>query len=113
MFKHLYLAVGAASFSLDTVDAKFNFGGCAANDNMPTFDQEKFAGQWYEVVRDPGNLYTFGTDCTTMEYTQPIGTERRMDGYFRSVSWVLLGFYIEVTGYFLRCDDASTEWTCQ
>ena len=109
MYKSLALlsAVGL----LNSAEAKMSFGSCPPKENMVPFDKERFAGKWFEQVRDPENIYTMSADCVTMEFSQPM-SDGRLDAYFRGFYWMMMS-YQGGKGSFYDCDQANSDWTCQ
>ena len=51
---------------------------------MSNFDPARYAGKWYEILRDPGNPMTIATDCVTKKFA--LDSNGNLDLYFR-------GFY--------------------
>ena len=45
------------------------------------FDPKRYAGKWYEFLRDPGNPMTIATDCVTKEFA--LDSDGNLDLYFR------------------------------
>ena len=68
-----------------------SFGKCPEENNMVPFNKERFAGKWFEQVRDPENIYTMSADCVTMEFSQP-QSEGRLDAYFRGFYWMMMSY---------------------
>merc|ERR1712032_1308536 len=106
MYKTLSLLLAASS-----VDARMSFGSCPPANNMYPVDMERFAGKWYEQVRDPENMYTISADCVTMEMSKPF-EDGRVEGWFRGYYWMMLS-YQGGKGYFWDCDQSNADWTCQ
>ena len=111
MFKQLAMISAAMLLQGDVADARMSLGKCPESNNMVPFEKERFAGKWFEQVRDPENMYTMSADCVTMEYSQPL-SEGRVDAYFRGFYWMMLS-YRGGQGSFYDCDQANSEWTCQ
>merc|ERR1712032_436568 len=106
MYKTLSLLLAASS-----VDARMSFGSCPPANNMYPVDMERFAGKWYEQVRDPENMYTVSADCVTMEFSQP-KDDGSLDLWFRGFYWMMLS-YQGGGGVMYDCDDANDEWACK
>ena len=68
MYKSLAL-ISAATLLQGEADARMSFGKCGEENNMVPFSKERFAGKWFEQVRDPENIYTMSADCVTMEFS--------------------------------------------
>jgi len=110
MYKSLAL-VSAATLLSGEVEGRMSFGKCPEENNMVPFNKERFAGKWFEQVRDPENIYTMSADCVTMEFSQP-QSEGRLDAYFRGFYWMMMS-YQGGKGSFYDCDSANKDWTCQ
>ena len=72
------------------------------------FDKTRFAGEWYEVLRDSEFFYESGQECTTHEYR--LQEDGSIDLYFRaeSATW---GGYSGVGGTLFDCGE-SENTTC-
>ena len=106
MYKALALLLAA-----DLAEAKMSFGSCPTKNNMVPFDKARFAGKWYEQIRDPENIYTFSADCVTMEFSPP-KDDGSLDLWFRGYYWMMLS-YQGGGGTMYDCDQANSDWTCK
>ena len=72
--------------ALGATDAKINlFGKCPPVKLADNFNQDKYAGNWYEISRDSEFFYEMGQECVTQQFTsQANGT---LDLYFRAWMW--------------------------
>ena len=57
---------------------------------MQNFDPARYAGKWYETLRDPGNYMSAGTDCITKEYA--MDSEGNLNLYFRAHINILFSY---------------------
>ena len=75
---------------------------------MKNFDAKKYAGHWYEIVRDDGNVYTpLWTDCVTKEFQ--LNRYGDVDLYFRG-RYPIVG-YKGVDGTMYECDSGLCQAT--
>ena len=97
------------AMALGVTNARIHFfESCPSVTLADNFDKTKFAGNWYEVLRDSEFFYEMGQECTTHQYNmQDDGT---MSLYFRAWSW-MWGGYNGVNGNLLRCGE-SDDATC-
>jgi lipocalin len=52
--------------ALGTVDARIHlFESCPPVTTATNFDAARYAGEWYEVLRDSEFFYEMGQDCVT------------------------------------------------
>ena len=104
------LATSLALASLmETSEAKMGLGQCPEVSIVENFDKTRFAGQWYEQVRDRTNPYTLFTDCVTMEFA--LNQDEDLDLYFRGYYYLLFK-YNGVNGTMYQCDESNQDWTC-
>ena len=92
------------------IEARLSTGQCEDVEYVADFKPEKFAGHWYEIVRDTQNPYTISTDCVTKDFT--LNKDGDIDLYFRGY-YSLFGDYMGVDGTMYQCDEGSSKtWTC-
>ena len=97
------LFIGAAS-------ARLSFGACPKHDNIADFDATRYAGKWYEQVRDRFNPFTITTDCVTKEFAPDENGDIQL--YFRGY-YNLFWRYSGVDGMMYQCDEgAADDFTC-
>lgn len=95
--------------ALGAADAKMLlFGQCPPTPQLVSnFDKERFAGNWYEVLRDSDFMFEMGQECVTHQYTNlPDGN---MGLYFRAWSWMT--GYMGIDGRMTECGD-NLDHTC-
>lgn len=111
MYKSLALLAATASVT----DARMSIGKCPEKNNMVPFDAQRFAGKWYEQVRDPENMYTMSADCVTMEFAVPPAGDdanKSLNLWFRGYYWMMMS-YQGGGGAMYDCSQANSDWTCQ
>ena len=107
----IYKSIALLSALVLGAEAKMSFGSCPPRNNMVPFDKARFAGKWYEQVRDPENMMTMSADCVTMEFSSP-KSDGSLDLYFRGFYWMMMS-YQGATGAMYDCEDANSDWTCK
>ena len=72
--------------ALGAVDARIHFfETCPEVKLASNFNKEKFAGNWYEIMRDSEFFYEMGQECTTQQYNMQ--DDGSMSLYFRTWAW--------------------------
>ena len=51
-----------------TTSGRVSNGTCPRYEIQENFSIEKYAGKWYEQVRDKDNKHTVNSDCVTKEF---------------------------------------------
>ena len=77
------------------VEARLSSGQCDDVEYISDFKPKKFAGHWYEIVRDSTNSHTILTDCVTKEFS--LNKDGDLDLYFRGY-YKFYGDYMGVNG---------------
>mmetsp|Transcript_8664 Transcript_8664/g.14686 ORF Transcript_8664/g.14686 Transcript_8664/m.14686 type:complete len:156 (+) Transcript_8664:38-505(+) len=96
---------------LGETEALISTGECPDIKYMENFDKSRYAGKWYEQVRDRQNIHTISTDCVTKEFA--LNQDGDLDLYFRGYYNLFFGYY-GANGTMYRCDEGSPDtWTCQ
>ena len=96
------LFIGAAS-------ARLTAGSCPDIEYTADFDANKYAGKWYEQVRDRFNPFTITTDCVTKEFAPDENNDIQL--YFRGY-YNMFWRYSGVEGMMYQCDEGSDDFTC-
>ena len=104
------LLFGSSSL-MGEADALITRGSCPKIRNIDNFDKNRYAGKWYEQIRDRLNPYTISTDCVTKEFA--LNEDGDLDLYFRGYYGFLFDYY-GAEGTMYQCDEGSADtWTCQ
>ena len=77
-----------------------------------SFDQSRWAGDWYDIQHDKGDIFVFSGECVTQSYRQrPDGN---MDFRYR-VKYALLFYqYFDVGGQLQDCTlNSSPSYNCR
>ena len=103
---------------IGSTEAKFHLGHCPHVDYMQDFDKEAYSGEWYEIFRDKHNMYTWGAECVTKEFS--LNDEGAVDLYFRGKydnHWFFRSWsgYHGIDGTMYNCGKSQdpNEWTCE
>ena len=96
--------------AIAAANARMWFGECPAFRPQENFDNERFAGKWYEVERDPWfpmEMMTMGWSCTTQNYRST--GSGNLDLYYRAFTWTM-GGYGGIGGDTTPCTDDTCTW---
>ena len=79
---NLVLALTFLVSDIEKSNALMSLGRCPRDiPYITNFDPARYAGKWYEILRDPGNPMTIATDCVTKEFS--LDSNGNLDLYFR------------------------------
>merc|ERR1712099_170325 len=80
-----------AMAALRATNARIHFfNKCPEVQLAQNFDKEKYAGNWYEVLRDSEFFYEMGHECTTHQYNMQ--DDGSLSLYFRAWAWQWFGY---------------------
>ena len=102
------ISVIALAALVGSSDAKISFGKCPEPERIANFDKARYAGQWYEQIRDTSNPWATGFECVTKEYR--LNENQDLDLYFRGYASLLFS-YMGIDGTMYECG-TSSEGTC-
>lgn len=76
------------SLFVAVASARYSFGSCPTDIKfISDFNKERYVGKWYQIVRNPWNTMSFGSDCLTKEYSS-IKEDGTMDFNYRGLYWI-------------------------
>merc|ERR1719263_1411832 len=95
--------------AIGAVDARIHFfDSCPKVEYAQNFDKNKFAGNWYEVLRDSEFFYETGHECVTHQYNMQ--KDGSLGLYFRAWAWQWAG-YNGIGGSLKQCGESDVS-TC-